>query len=126
MNAVPDTAVLIDILRGYPPALEWFNELSNQRSAITPIVYMEMLAGVRDKADQNVALKFMKQFEMLYSDVADLQWAMRQMRTFHLSHGVGMADCLIASGCARLQIPLYTKNLKHMTPFLDILATQPY
>lgn len=126
MNAVIDTAILIDILRGYPRALSWFKTQSSQHTAITPIVYMEMLSGARNKQEQSAALKFMRQFDMLYLEITDLEWAMTQMKTFYLSHNVGMADCLITSGCPRLQIPLYTKNLKHMTPLLGALAIQPY
>jgi predicted nucleic acid-binding protein len=45
---------------------------------------------------------------------------------FTLSHGVGIMDCLIASVSYRLQVPLYTRNLKHFTPLLGALAQTPY
>jgi predicted nucleic acid-binding protein len=48
-----------------------------------------------------------------------------QMR-YELSHGVGMMDCLIASVSYRLQLPLYTHNLKHFAPLLNDLAQKPY
>jgi predicted nucleic acid-binding protein len=57
---------------------------------------------------------------------ADQDWAMEQMERYRLSHGVGVNDCLIASVAYRLQVPLYTHNLKDMTPMLGKLAVKPY
>lgn len=34
--------------------------------------------------------------------------------------------CLIAAPSARLKIPLFTRNLKHLVPLLDALAVEPY
>lgn len=39
---------------------------------------------------------------------------------------LGMDDCLIASVAHRLQVPLYTHNLKDMTPLIGELALKPY
>ena len=55
----------------------------------------------------------------------DLNWAMQQLRQYRLSHNVGILDCLIAAPAHRLQIPLYTRNLKHLEPLLGTLAQQP-
>jgi predicted nucleic acid-binding protein len=55
-----------------------------------------------------------------------LDWAMDQQEKFALSHNVGMNDCLIASISYRLQLPLYTTNLKHFIPLLNNLAQKPY
>ncbi len=44
-----------------------------------------------------------------------------------LSHGAAMNDCLIASVCHRLQVPLYTHNLKDMRILIGAeLAVKPY
>lgn len=51
---------------------------------------------------------------------------MHHLARYRLSHGVGMMDCLIASTSARLQIPLFTRNLKHLTLLIGALAVQPY
>lgn len=68
----------------------------------------------------------MKRFEMIHVTSDDLDWAMQQQMTYELSHGVGMMDCLIASVSYRLQIPLYTHNLKHFMPLVGNLAQKPY
>jgi predicted nucleic acid-binding protein len=48
----------------------------------------------------------------------DIDWAIRQLTQLGLSHGVDAMDCLIASASYRLNIPLFTHNLKHFTPVL--------
>lgn len=51
---------------------------------------------------------------------------MEQIENYRLSHGVATNDCLIASVAYRLQVPLYTHNLKDMTSILGKLAVKPY
>lgn len=64
---------------------------------ITPIIWMEVVGGGRDKAKRLRAARLMKQFEMNYFTQTDLDWAMAAQMRYELSHGVGMMDCLIAS-----------------------------
>jgi len=51
---------------------------------------------------------------------------MQQVERFQFSHHIGKDDCLIAAVAYRLQLPLYTHNLKDMTPLLGNLAVKPY
>jgi predicted nucleic acid-binding protein len=51
---------------------------------------------------------------------------MQQLERLQFSHHGGMKDCLIASVAYRLQVPLYTHNLKDMTPMIGSLAIKPY
>ena len=37
-----------------------------------------------------------------------------------------LVDLLIAAPSQRLQLPLYTHNLKHLSPLLGTLAQKPY
>lgn len=48
------------------------------------------------------------------------------MLRYTLSHNVDALDCLIASVHPRLNMPLYTRNLKHFAPILGSLARLPY
>ncbi len=50
---------------------------------------------------------------------------MEQMERYRLSHGVTINDCLIASVAYRLEVPLYTHNIKDMTPLFGKLAVKP-
>ena len=87
---------------------------------------MEVMEGTSSKSNQQSSKKILDKFELLYLTTTDQQWAMRQLQNYQFSHHIGMHDCLIASIAYRLQIPLYTHNLKHMTPLIGNLAIKPY
>ena len=124
VTGLVDTTVLVDMLRHYPPALVWFREQPSP--GITPIVWMEVIAGAQNKTAQLQAAQLLAALGMVYQTQDDVDWAMRQLLTYALSHGIGIHDCLIASTCYRLQLPLYTHNRKHFEPLLGSLAQQPY
>ncbi|MBL8130516.1 MAG: PIN domain-containing protein [Anaerolineae bacterium] len=126
VDAILDTAVIIDLLRNHEPAVAWFAGAADSRFAVNPIVWMEVISGSIDKLRQQAAQQLMGQFAMIYHLRIDLEWSMQHLTRFRLSHGVGYADCLIASTSARLQIPLFTRNLKHLAPLLGALAVEPY
>jgi predicted nucleic acid-binding protein len=49
-----DSDVMIDILRNYPPAMEWFDALDeNEEIALPGYVLMELIQGCRNKAEQD-------------------------------------------------------------------------
>jgi predicted nucleic acid-binding protein len=87
---------------------------------------MEVLQGATDKRALYNAIKRLKAFPIVPMLQMDLDWARSQIIAFNLSHNVQIMDCLIASTSYRLQIPLYTKNLKHFRPLLGQLAVRPY
>ena len=48
-----DSDVMIDILRKYPPAMEWFDALDEDEEIALPgYVMMELIQGCRNKAEQ--------------------------------------------------------------------------
>lgn len=46
-----DTDVLIDILRSYPPALEWSKSRQSDTPMTSGYVAMELIQGCRDRDD---------------------------------------------------------------------------
>ncbi len=124
ITGILDTAILIDFLRGYSRAVQWLS--SNPDIAITPIVKFEILDGAANVKELRHSLKMLKQFQMVDLMPDDIEWALTQFTLYKLSHNVGSMDCLIASTAFRLQVPLYTRNLKHFAPMLGGLAQQPY
>jgi predicted nucleic acid-binding protein len=125
-DGIVDTTVLVHLLRHKTDALTWFNSQTNQLS-VTPISWLEIMFGAGSKARQQQGLNLLNRFDMEFLIESDMRWAMQQMQNYRLSHGIGIMDCLIASVCFRLQVPLYTHNLKHMGVLLGSkLATVPY
>lgn len=90
------------------------------------MVRMELVAGAHNKVEQSRAIQLVAKFQMIYPTQADIDWAMQMQASYTLSHGIGMNDCLIASASQRLQLPLFTTNLKHFAPLLGSLAERPY
>lgn len=126
IDAILDTSVLIDLLRGFRPATEWFASLGRQRVAITPVVWMETVQGATNREKRAQTIRFLRQFRIEHSTEDDNRWAMRQTARFYLSHSVQLQDALIASVAVRLAVPLYTTNLKHFEPLPSVKAIRPY
>jgi len=124
MDAILDTTVIVHLWRRYPPALNWFR--NSQVYGVTSTTWMEVMRGSTSKATQTQARAILDQFEVLYTTASDQLWAMEQLERFQFSHHIGKDDCLIASVAYRLQVPLYTHNLKDMTPLIGSLAVQTY
>ena len=85
------------------------------------------MEGARGKAGQAACQHIMSPFEIAFLTELDQRWAMQQILKYRLTHGVSFKDCLIGSVCQRLQIPLYTKNVKDFAPILGTtLVIRPY
>ena len=93
-----DTDILIDVARGLAEAVEhlkvWEAETDIGISAIT---YMELLVGCRDKREQRAVERFVERFEVIPLSPFITQQAVELLRKYRLSHGLLMADALIAS-----------------------------
>jgi predicted nucleic acid-binding protein len=123
VDCLLDTSVLVDVLRKHPPALDWLSVQS--QPGVTPVVWMELIEGARDRVAQRRALKLLRDFERVDLTPADFDWAIQRLIRFQLSHNVGMNDCLIAAASFRLHVPLHTANLKHFTPLLGRWLSNP-
>jgi len=122
---IVDTTVILHYFRNNTDAREWLESQSSQLS-ITSVTWMEVMEGTRSKVNQAQSKQILSRFELLYLTHTDQRWAMQQLENFQFSHHIGMNDCQIASVAYRLNLPLYTHNLKHMTPLIGNLAIKPY
>ena len=123
--AIVDTTVVVHLFRRYEPALIWYGSIS-QPLSITPVTWLEVMYGANSKAKQAACKTLLDEFSLVYVLSTDQAWAMQQMETYRLSHGITTNDCLIAAVVYRLQLPLFTHNLKDMSPMLGNLAVRPY
>jgi predicted nucleic acid-binding protein len=119
-----DSTVIIHLLRGYQPAIHWVG--INQTLAMTSITWLEVMAGVPNKRAQVDTLKLLNSFALFHLTIDDQEWTMQQIERLRFKHSPGINDSLIASVSYRMQLPLYTHNLKHMTPLIGNLAIVPY
>jgi predicted nucleic acid-binding protein len=124
VKALLDSSILIDLLRRHPPAITWFT--GQVDLGASTIVWIELIQGAQNSHAQQKSVQLLRQLQRIEINDADMDWAIKRLISYNLSHKVGGVDCLIAAPSYRLQIPLYTMNLKHFTPILGTLAQKPY
>lgn len=126
ITGIADTTVALHVFRKYAPAREWLDSQATP-PGFTSISWLEVMYGAPGKTGQAQSKIILSRFEFVYLMQVDQEWAMQQVELLRLSHGVSINDCLIASVAHRLQVPLYTHNLKHMQVLLgDTLPQKPY
>lgn len=122
---IVDTTVILHYFRNHGNARVWVDS-QPVRLSVVSITWMEVMEGASNKANQAQCKQVLEKFDLLYATSADQQWAMQQLELFQFSHHIGKDDCLIASLAYRLHVPLYTHNVKDMTPMIGSLAVKPY
>lgn len=120
-----DTDILIDIQRGHPPAIEWFAQLDVLPS-VPGFVVMELIQAADRKARVGSALKLVSPLPVLWPSEKHCERALADFRAFHLSHGFGLLDSLIASCAVGYSATLLTFNVKHYRVVPGLSTEQPY
>ena len=120
-----DTDILNDIQRAHPPAMAWFAGLS-QLPLVPGFVAMELVQDARNAREVRKALQLIAPFQIVWPTDADCACALSDFSTFHLSHGLGLLDSLIAACAAGRSATLYTFNVKHYSAVARLATAQPY
>jgi predicted nucleic acid-binding protein len=107
-----DTDVLVDFLRGHEQAVAFVNEFSSQ-IILSPIVVAELYAGVKGDAELTILDNFISLFRVvsLTAEIAKIGGLYK--RDFGKSHGVGLADAILAATADAERADLRTLNVKH-------------
>ena len=115
---VVDTDVLVDFLRGREQAVS-FVSVESDRIILSSIVVAELYAGARGgkgDTEQNTLERFLSMFRTVHvtSEIARLGL---YKRDYGRSHGVGLADALVAATATLENAELKTLNVKHYPMF---------
>ncbi|MBX3050647.1 MAG: type II toxin-antitoxin system VapC family toxin [Caldilineaceae bacterium] len=122
-----DSDVLIDLLRGYPPATEWLDSLpETEEIAVPGYVVMELIQGCQNKVEQNRVRRHLGGFGVAWPSPADCDRALDVFVTYRLCHNAGLLDVLIAQTGVTMEVPLYTFNQKHYAFIPGLHTVQPY
>lgn len=121
-----DTDILVDYLRGYPEAVRFVTERSDE-AVVSAMSVAELFAGVRGDAHEReqIALgRFLEQLTVapVSAEIAKAGGIYR--RDYGRSHGVGLADAIIAATAVASDASLQTLNVRHYPMFPGI--TPPY
>lgn len=107
-----DTDVLIDFLRGYDKAVD-FVTANSHRIILSSIVVAELYAGVKGSAELSALDNFISLFTVVPVTVEIARAGGLYKRDYAKSHGVGLADAIIAATCESENAGLKTLNVKH-------------
>jgi predicted nucleic acid-binding protein len=109
-----DTDVLIDYLRGHAKAIAFLEKtIIASECYISTITIAELYVGVREGKEKQVLDLFIQQFRVAELDQMIAQAGGLYKRDYGKSHGVGLADAIIAATSAILNLKLVTLNRKH-------------
>ena len=114
-----DTDVLIDFLRGREQAVS-FVRLESDRIILSSIVVAELYAGARGgKGDtEQVALeRFLSMFRIVHVTTEIARLGGLYKRDYGGSHGIGLADAVVAATATLENADLKTLNVKHYPMF---------
>lgn len=122
-----DTDVLIWNMRGNERAAELLDGAVG--FTLSAVTYMELVQGARDKAELRALRRALQFWQATVRPLDDeiSNRAMYLIETYALSHGLQMADALIAATAISLGDVLVTGNDKHyrMIDGLEIEVFRP-
>ena len=125
-NGVIDTDVLIDAANGHEDATSSLVRQQIVGVQISIISAIELVVGCRDKVELTQTQKFLQDCTVLPVTTISSQMAYQLIESFYLSHGLIMADALIAATAIEHDLTLYTRNTRHFRMISQLEISQPY
>jgi predicted nucleic acid-binding protein len=113
-----DTDILVDYFRGRIEALAFLRARS-EPILISAITVAELYAGVREGEERRGVEQFLDLLEIIPVDAEIARKGGLYCRDYGPSHGVGLADALIAATAALHQAKLVTLNARHF-PMVEV------
>ena len=106
-----DTDVLVDFFRGYSKAVNFINTHSS-RIIMSAIVVAELYAGVKGDTEQAALENFISLFRVVPVSAAIAKAGGLYKRDYGKSHGVGLADAVLAATAVAENADMKTLNTK--------------
>jgi predicted nucleic acid-binding protein len=114
-----DTDILIDFFRGNKKA-EAFINTYNARIILSSIVVAELYAGVKGDSEQSAIDEFVSLFRVVPVSADIGKAGGLYKRNYGKSHGVGLADGILAATVETENAELKTLNIKHYPMLKDL------
>ena len=111
-SILPDTDVLVDFFRGHVNAVVFINDNSD-RIILSAIVVAELFAGAKGSTEQGTIEEFVSLFRVAPVNVEIAKAGGLYKSKFGKSHGVGLADAILAATVEAENAELKTLNTKH-------------
>ena len=107
-----DTDVLVDFFRGHSKAVAFVNSRS-ARIILSSIVVAELYAGVKGDAEQAALENFVSLFRVVPVTAEIAKAGGLYKRDYGKSHGVGLADAILAATAEAENAELKTLKTRH-------------
>jgi predicted nucleic acid-binding protein len=114
-----DTDVLVDFFRGHVKAVAFINDNAD-RIILSAIVVAELFAGVKGSAEQATLEEFVSLFHVVPLNAEIAKAGGLYKSKFGKSHGVGLADAILAATVEAENADLTTLNTKHYPMLKDL------
>jgi len=121
-----DTDVMVDILRGYEPAIAWLTAVSDSEIGVPGLVVMELIQGSQNMREQKRLEKALNIYPLYWAEPKDCDRALKSFAAHHLGHNIGLLDTLIAETAISVGAELATFNVKHYQVLKELKTIQPY
>lgn len=123
MRLLVDTTVFVDFLRGHPQAVHYLRNLEH-KPLVSAMTVAELYGGVREGAERQTLDRVLSGCEHVPIDDMVAENGGLMFRKFSGSHGVGLADALIAACADVVNAQLVTHNRKHFPMLAEVV--EPY
>jgi predicted nucleic acid-binding protein len=114
-----DTDIIIDLLRGYKKAVDFFSSHA-QEINFSAVSVAEIYTGIRTSTEERAVERLFATFSVLPVTVDIARIAGKFSQVFRNSHGVEIPDALIAATCSTHAMSLSTLNCRHYPMFAGI------
>ena len=125
IEALIDSDLLIDASRGVQQATDWLVQHQHQHLALSVVTEIEVLVGCRNRAELNRVERMLRHYTALPLNARCSATATELVRRYTLSHGLALADALIAATALTYSVPLATKNQRDFR-FITGFRLLPY
>lgn len=123
---VIDTDILIDVGRGDKTAVNCLQFIEQQfQLAVSVVTQMELIVGCRNKVELQDLGEFLQYFQVLKLTEEITDRAVDLLEQYRLSHGLLIADALIAATSLEHDEAFITKNQRDYR-FITSLKLQQY
>jgi predicted nucleic acid-binding protein len=123
---IVDSDILIDVARGEAEAIKCLLRLEQASAlAISAVSQMELIVGCRSKKELHDLEKFLNRYQILKINDRISERAVDLLRQYFLSHGLLIADGLIAATALIYNEAFITKNQRDFR-FIADLNLLPY
>jgi predicted nucleic acid-binding protein len=123
---IVDTDILIDAGRNVNEAVNCLQQIEQRFSvAVSSVTQMELIIGCRNKNELHSLEQFIERFHIISLDEQISDTAIDLLKQYRLSHGLLIADALIAATAIISDLSFVSKNQSDYR-FIEDLQLLPY